>query len=132
MSGLHWYMKVYKFLSTHNCYVVITQDVKQKLSLIDIINSHKGEGIRLKAEYKKYGFYISQCKRGNAAIVTETIIDEFCKANVIDKQTSSKYIFPYSAQDFYDGRRVKNICVHRNKKMPKYIPYETQLEKEEW
>lgn len=71
MNGLQWYKKVHNFLSSHKSYIVITQSDTQKLSLIDIINSSKGDGIRLKAENKKYGLYVSRGRRGNAAVVTE-------------------------------------------------------------
>lgn len=77
MDGIHWYKKVYNFLSSQKCYLIITQSEQQKLSLIDIINSHKGKGLRLKAENKKYGIYVSRGRRGNAAVVTQDIANEF-------------------------------------------------------
>lgn len=132
MNGLQWYKQVYKFLSSQKSYLIITQSDEQKLSLIDIINSHKGQGIRLKAEYKKYGLYLSRGRRGDAAIVTQDVLDEFCKKNNITDVGSTKYILRYTAKMFQECRQLKNINVHRNRKSPKYIPYYEQLETKEW
>ena len=132
MNGLQWYKKVYKFLSSQKSYLIITQSDEQKLSLIDIINSHKGQGIRLKAEYKKYGLYLSRGRRGDAAVVTQEVLDEFCNKNFITNVDSCKFILHYTAKMFQESHKLKNINVHRNRKSPKYIPYYEQLETKEW
>ena len=132
MNGLQWYKKVYKFLSSQKSYLIITQSDEQKLSLIDIINSHKGQGIRLKAEYKKYGLYLSRGRRGDAAVVTQEVLDEFCNKNWITNVDSCKFILRYTAKMFKECHQLKNINVHRNRKTPKYIPYYEQLETKEW
>ena len=132
MNGLQWYKKVYKFLSSQKSYLIITQSDEQKLSLIDIINSHKGQGIRLKAEYKKYGLYLSRGRRGDAAVVTQEVLGEFCNKNCITNIDSCKFILHYTAKMFQECRQLKNINVHRNRKSHKYIPYYEQLETKEW
>lgn len=132
MDGIHWYKKVYNFLSSQKCYLIITQSEQQKLSLIDIINSHKGKGLRLKAENKKYGIYVSRGRRGNAAVVTQDIANEFCETNNIDIRFSKSYIFEYTAKMFLECHRLKNINVHKNRKIPKNISYNEQLETKEW
>lgn len=132
MDGIHWYKKVYNFLSSQKCYLIITQSEQQKLSLIDIINSHKGKGLRLKAENKKYGIYVSRGRRGNAAVVTQDIANEFCETNNIDIRFSKRYIFEYTAKMFLECHRLKNINVHKKRKIPKNISYNEQLETKEW
>lgn len=132
ISGLQWYKQVYKFLSSQKSYLIITQSDVQKISLFFIINSHKGQGIRLKAEYKKYGLYLSRGRKGNAAIVTQEVLDKFCSKNLITNVDSCKFILPYTAKMFQESHKLKNINVHRNRKSPKYIPYYDQLETKEW
>ena len=132
MNGLQWYKKVYKFLSSQKSYLIITKSDEQKLSLIDIINSHEGQGIRLKAEYKKYGLYLSRGRRGDAAVVTQEVLYAFCKENNVTDAFSKKYILQYTAKMFEESHKLKNINVHRNRKIPKYLPYYEQLETKEW
>lgn len=133
MNGLQWYKNVYEFLSSHDCGLIITQSDEQKSSLIDIINNHKGHGIRLKAEYKKYGLYLSRGRRSTAAVVTQEVLDEFCKDNNMLDIASNKNILPhYTPKMFQESHRLKNICVHKNRRKPKYITYYEQLETKEW
>lgn len=132
MTGLQWYKNVYKFLSSQKSYLIITQSEEQKLSLIDIINSHKGQGIRLKAEYKKFGLCLGRGRRGDAAVVTNEVLKEFCYKNSIIDVDTCKYILPYNAKMFKECRQLKNINVHRNKKSHKNLEYHKQLETKEW
>lgn len=132
MNGLQWYKKVYNFLSSQKSYLIITQSDEQKLSLIDVINSHKGQGIRLKAEYKKYGLYLSRGRRGDAAVVTQEVLDEFCNKNCIIDIDSCKFVLHYTTKMFQECHQLKNINVHRNRKSHKYIPYYEQLKTKEW
>ena len=116
MNGLQWYKKVYKFLSSQKSYLIITQSDEHKLSLIDIINSHKGQGIRLKAEYKKYGLYLSRGRRGDAAVVTQKVLDEFCNKNSITNVDSCKFILHYTAKMFQEchhhcGAHIAHLLV---------------------
>ena len=94
MNGLNWYKKVYKFLSSQKSYLIITQSEEQKLSLINIINSHKGQGIRLKAEYKKFGLCLCRGRKGAAAIVTIEVLNEFCKENGIRDIDTYVHYYP--------------------------------------
>lgn len=132
MNGLHWYQKVYKFLSSQKSYLIITQSEEQKLSLIKIINSHEGHGIRLKAEYKKFGLYLSRGRRGDAAVVTQEVLDEFCDKNCITNVDSCKFILHYTAKMFQECRQLKNINVQRNRNSQRYTEYHKQLKTKEW
>ena len=132
MNGLHWYQKVYKFLSSQKSYLIITQSEEQKLSLINIINSHEGRGIRLKAEYKKFGLCLCRGRRGAAAVVTNEVLNEFCNENGIRDIDTCTYILPYNAKMFKECRHLKNINAQRNRNSQKYTEYHKQLKTKEW
>lgn len=132
MNGLQWYKKIYNFLSSHECYLVIVQNESQKLSLIELLNKNINEGIRLNARYKKYGLYVSRGKHGNAAVVTQNIAKEFCAQQGYNLDTKKDFVIPYTKKDFSISHELKNIHVHKGKKIPKQIPYKEQLKTKEW
>lgn len=133
-NGLDWYKKVFKFLSLNESYLIITTTEEQKLLLIKFINENRGCGIRLKAENKKYGLYISQGRRGNAAIVTKKIAQPYCEYNGLnfEEQLKTGKIVRYTAEYFKEIREIKNLFVHRNKSVSKNIPYDEQLKTDLW
>ncbi len=108
------------------------QNTEQTKLISNIFASNKGCGFRLKAKNKKYGLYVCRGKKGNAAIVTQRALDEFCLKANITKITSNDYIFEYTAKMFVECHRLKNINVHRCKKVPANIKYKDQLKTKEW
>lgn len=135
MSGLQWYQKVYKFLSSHEAYLIKTSNEEQKAILIDVINTINDGSIRLKCEIRKYGLDIFRGRRGDSAIVSKNVAIEYCKRNNLnfDIQVKREKIIRYTAQLFKYTKRLKNIVVHRGKRgISKNTPYKEQLKTEQW
>lgn len=112
-------------MSNKDCCLVITHNKDQMQSLSTILVKNNVESIRLKAETKKYGLYLSRGKGGNAIIAPQ----------IVDKLISSikdLSIQPYTAQQFKESHQLKNIFVHRCEKIPKHLSYQKQLATKQW
>ncbi len=122
-SGLQWYSRVYKFLLDNDSYLVIPNNKGQIQSVIDLLENDNY--IRLKAETKKYGLYLSRGKSGNAILAPKRFVASLYG---IDYLT----LIPYTAQQFKESHQLKNIHVHKFVKIPKSLSYRSQLETKQW
>jgi hypothetical protein len=132
MNGIKWYNEVCQFLSKNECFLIISDNDKNRKVLSEIIKSNISCGILVKAEFKRYGLYVSRGK--NAAIATKVIVNEFCCKLKTDyyELLSKKIIYPYTVEQFKESHQLKNIYVHRGQKVPKALSYKKQLETPSW
>ena len=112
MSGIEWYRYVYKFLSENVSFIILPNcDEAFRESLVSFSGQvDKGKYIRLNAENKTYGLYVSRGNHGNSAIIEKSVYMSFLTNNRIsfDYPIEKGWIMPFSKSDFMSCRHLKN------------------------
>ena len=108
-TGLQWYLRIERFLSSNDCYLIRTNDKMCTL----LCGEERASIVRVNANNKRYGLYVSRGNKGNSFLVSKDFFDKYCKANNIDK--SSLFIISYSVNDFRECHHAKNISKAESK-----------------
>ena len=123
MSGVEWYRFVCNFLSENVSFIILPNcDETFRESLVSFSGqSDKEKYIRVNAENKKYGLYVSRGKHGNSAIVEKSVYISFLEKQCIsyDYPIQKGWIMPYSKKDFMSCRHLKNENQKRNSESSK-------------